>query len=72
MANRKNHLSPSKAYEPPRCWVGDTHKISYDTLEEAELAAQVAAYDHHLDCPPKPYKCPYGDHYHLASPDSKK
>ncbi|MBQ5812430.1 winged helix-turn-helix domain-containing protein, partial [Candidatus Saccharibacteria bacterium] len=51
----------------PRCWVGDTHKIIYDTLEEAELAAKVAAYDHHLDRPLKPYKCPYAPHYHLSS-----
>ena len=51
MANRNNHLNPSQAYEPARCWVGDTHKIIYATEEEAELAAEVAAYDHHLDRP---------------------
>ena len=67
MANRNKHLDPSKAYNPPRCWVGDTHKIIYDTLEEAELAALAAAYDHHLDYSLKPYKCPYAPHYHLAS-----
>jgi hypothetical protein len=67
MANRNNHLNPSQAYEPARCWVGDTHKIIYATEEEAELAAKVAAYDHHLDRPLKVYKCPYANHYHLAS-----
>ena len=67
MANRHKHLDQSKVYTPPRCWVGDTHKIIYDTLEEAELAAKVAAYDHHLDRPLRPYKCPYAPHYHLSS-----
>lgn len=67
MANRKNHLSPQKVYEPKRCWVGDTHKIIYDTYEEAELAAEVAAYDHDSTVKLKPYKCPYADHYHISS-----
>jgi hypothetical protein len=67
MANRNNHLNPTKAYEPKRCWVGDTHKICYDTYEEAEVAARVAEYDHDLETPLKPYKCPYADHYHLSS-----
>ena len=53
-------------YEPKRCWVGDTHKIIYDTKEEAELAAKVAEYDHNLK-DLKVYKCDYGDHYHLSS-----
>ena len=67
MANRNKHLNPNMIYEPRRCWVGDTHKIIYDTEEEAEAAAKVAAYDYHLDSPLKTYKCPYADHYHLAS-----
>ena len=67
MANRHKHLNPDQTYEPKRCWVGDTNKIVYDTLEEAELAAEVAAYDHHLESPLKAYKCPYADHYHLSS-----
>ena len=67
MANRHKNLNQSQAYIPSRCWVGDQHKIIYTTLEEAELAAKVAAYDHHLDMPLKPYKCPYADHYHLSS-----
>ena len=67
MANRHKHLNPNRTYEPKRCWVGETHKIIYATLEEAELAAQVAAYDHELKIPLKPYKCPYADHYHLSS-----
>lgn len=67
MANRNKHLNPNQVYEPKRCWVGDTNKIIYDTLEEAELAAKVAVYDHDLETPLKAYKCPYADHYHLAS-----
>ena len=55
-----------RAYEPKRCWVGETHKICYDTLEEAEAAARVAEYDHKLK-DLKVYKCEYGDHYHLSS-----
>ena len=67
MANRHKHLNPNQVYEPKRCWVGDTHKIIYDTLEEAELAAEVAAYDHDSNLKLKPYKCPYANHYHLSS-----
>ena len=67
MANRHKHLNPNQTYEPSRCWVGDTHKIIYETLEEAELAAEVAKYDHHIKTPLRPYKCPYADHYHLSS-----
>lgn len=67
MANRHNRLSQTHSFVPPRCWVGDTHKIIYDTLEEAELAAKVAAYDHDIQSPLRPYKCPYADHYHLSS-----
>lgn len=67
MANRHKHLDLNKTYDPPRCWVGDQHKIIYASLEEAELAAAVAAYDHQLSTQLKPYKCPYANHYHLAS-----
>lgn len=67
MANRHKHLNPNQTYEPKRCWVGDTHKIIYATLEEAELAAEVAKYDHRIATNLKPYKCPYANHYHLAS-----
>ena len=67
MANRNKHLNPNQVYEPARCWVGDTYKIIYDTQEEAELAAKVAAYDHSLGTSLKVYKCPYANHYHLAS-----
>lgn len=66
MANRHKHLSPNQTYQPPRCWVGESSKISYATKEEAELAAQVAAYDHHTS-PLSVYKCEYGDHWHLSS-----
>ncbi len=67
MANRHKHLNVNQAYTPPRCWVGDTHKIIYDTKEEAELAMEVAKYDHNIKGELKVYKCPYADHYHLSS-----
>ena len=67
MSNRNKHLNPNQFYEPKRCWVGEQHKIVYDTLEEAEAAAKVAQYDHRLAKPLKAYKCPYADHYHLSS-----
>ena len=60
------------AYEPERCWVGDQHKICYATREEAELAARVAEYDHHIDTRLGVYKCEYGDHYHLTANTSRK
>ena len=66
MANRNKHLNPNQAYNPPRCWVGESHKIIYDTREEAELAAEVAQYDHNSG-PLSVYKCEYGNHYHLSS-----
>lgn len=53
-------------YEPKRCWVGDTHKICYDTREEAEVAARVAEHDHGaVDL--SVYKCEFGEHWHLSS-----
>ena len=67
MANRNNHLNPSHTYQPQRCWVGDAQKIVYNTKEEAELAAQVAAYDHKLGPKLSVYKCEYGDHWHLTA-----
>lgn len=66
MANRNKHLNPNQTYDPPRCWVGESHKIIYDTREEAELAAKVAQYDHDSDSLAV-YKCEYGNHYHLSS-----
>ena len=60
-------MPKSYAYEPQRCWVGDTQKIIYPTREEAEVAAKVAQYDHHLDAPLHVYKCEYGNHLHLSS-----
>ena len=66
MANRNKHLNPNQKYEPKRCWVGDTHKICYDTEEEAELAALVAAYDHHAP-ELSVYKCEHGNHWQLSS-----
>ena len=66
MANRNKHLNPNQTYNPPRCWVGENHKIINNTREEAELAAKVAQYDHNAG-PLSVYKCEYGDHYHLSS-----
>jgi hypothetical protein len=55
-----------QAFEPKRCWVGDSHKICYATKDEAEVAAQVARYDH--GAPELTvYKCEFGDHWHLSS-----
>ena len=53
-------------YEPERCWVGNVHKIIYRTKEEAELAARVAEYDHHIQHL-SVYKCEHGNHWHLSS-----
>lgn len=63
---RSKHYSTDQVYEPPRCWVGDQHKISYATREEAEAAALVAEHDYHA---PRlsVYKCEFGDHWHLSS-----
>ena len=40
--SRKVNFGASR-YEPERCWVGEEHKISYATREEAEVAAKVAS-----------------------------
>ena len=58
-------------YEPPKCWVGDSQKICYGTREEAELAARVAEYDHGISNL-MPYKCEYGDHWHLTHAKNSK
>lgn len=52
--------------EPKRCWVGDSQKICYASREEAEVAAQVAAYDYQAP-ELSVYHCEYGDHWHLSS-----
>ena len=52
-------------YEPKKCWVGETQKICYDTMEEAEMAARVAEYEHKISGL-SVYKCEYGDHWHLT------
>lgn len=62
----RNKHQKLEIYEPKRCWVGEQHKICYDSLEEAEMAARVAEYDHHVKGLTV-YKCDYGDHYHLSS-----
>ncbi len=55
------------AYEPKKCWVGDTHKICYPDKETAEMSARLSEYEHGLA--PNTlttYKCEYGNHWHLA------
>ena len=66
MANRNKHLNPNRAYQPRRCWVGETQKIIYATKEEAELAAKVAEYDHQSPAL-SVYRCDYGNHWHLTA-----
>ena len=61
--SRKINYRP---YEPEKCWVGEEQKIVYHTPEEAEMAARVAEYEHHLEGL-KIYKCDYGDHWHITS-----
>ncbi len=54
-------------YEPPKCWVGDVHKICYPDEETAEMSARLTESEHGLA--PNSltvYKCEYGDHWHLA------
>ena len=60
------NINTNKIYELERCWVGDQHKICYATKEEAEMAARVAEYDHHLGTTLGVYKCEYGNHWHLT------
>ena len=55
-----------RAFEPEKCWVGEKQKIIYHTEEEAEIAARVAEYEHHLSGLDV-YKCEYGDHWHITS-----
>ena len=62
---KSNNLRP-QIYDPPRCWVGDVHKICYPTREEAEAAARIAEHAYPI-AQLKVYRCPYGPHYHLSS-----
>ena len=62
----RKHPNFNQNYEPKRCWVGDQHKICYDTKEEAEAAARIAEYDHQIPERLGVYKCEYGDHWHLT------
>jgi len=58
-----NKLAPHLEY----CWVNDSKKICYATEEEAISAARLAENDHGLPYfALKAYRCPHGDHYHLA------
>ena len=68
---RNNFKPGAGAYEPKKCWVGESQKICFDTYEEAEVAARVAEYEHGAK-DLKVYKCEYGNHYHLTTGDNKK
>ena len=59
------------AYEPERCWVGESQKICYGSFEEAEMAARVAEYEHGATGL-SVYKCEYGDHWHLTGGKNEK
>ena len=65
----KKRFMPA-AYEPKRCWVGETNKVCYASEEEAELMAQALEYQHGVKL--KAYKCSYGEHWHLAKDDQKR
>ncbi|MBR1939182.1 hypothetical protein IJ847_00430 [Candidatus Saccharibacteria bacterium] len=54
--------------EPPKCWVGDKHKVCYPDRETAEMSARLVEAEHglpgnSLTC----YRCEYGNHWHLAN-----
>ena len=59
------------AYEPKKCWVGESQKICYATRDEAEVAARVAEYEHGISGL-SVYKCEYGDHWHLTGNSEEK
>ena len=65
--SRKVNYNKLTAFEPERCWVGESHKIAYKTREEAEMAARVAEYDHNILGRLSVYKCEFGEHWHLSS-----
>lgn len=52
--------------EPKKCWVGEQQKNCYETREEAEVAAAVAAHDYGA---PKlgVYKCDMCGKWHLTN-----
>ncbi|MBQ6130192.1 hypothetical protein IJI72_00635 [Candidatus Saccharibacteria bacterium] len=65
--SRKFDVNRLGTFQPPRCWVGEAHKISYPTREEAEVAARVAEHDHQILGGLDVYKCEFGEHWHLKS-----
>ena len=60
-----------QAYEPKKCWVGESRKICYASSEEAEVAARVAEYEHGISGL-SIYKCEYGEHWHLTGNNEEK
>ncbi|MBQ3275424.1 hypothetical protein IJH46_03345 [Candidatus Saccharibacteria bacterium] len=66
--SRKFDVNLLNNFEPEKCWVGDKHKVCYATADEAEVAARVAEYDHHLPADSlSVYRCEFGNHWHLCT-----
>ena len=54
-------------YDPPKCWVNDSHKVCYPDEDTAEMSARLMESEHGLPANSLTvYKCEYGDHWHLA------
>ena len=69
----KPFVQPQRMQEPPKCWVGDKHKVCYPDTETAEMAARLVEVEHglpanSLSC----YRCEFGDHWHLANKKTAK
>lgn len=66
------HNKQPVPYNPPKCWVGDKHKVCYPDQETAEMSARLVESEYKLkagtlSC----YRCEYGNHWHLANKAQK-
>ena len=66
------HNKQPTPYNPPKCWVGDKHKVCYPNQETAEMSARLVESEYKLkagtlSC----YRCEYGNHWHLANKAQK-
>ncbi len=69
---KPKHPAKIAEFTPKTCWVGEQAKIIYASEVEAELAARVAEYQHHLPASSlKIYSCPYGNHFHLSRAENQ-
>ncbi len=60
-------------YNPPKCWVGNKHKICYPDEETAEMSAALVEAEHGLPSGTLSYyHCEYGNHWHLANMSQQK